>query len=120
MSFKKSAVEFLTMIIEGNIDKAFDKFVDMHGKHHNIYFPAGFEELKRAMKQNHDLFPDKNFEIIHALEENEKVAILSKISFNNSNYAINYFFKFENEKIIEMWDFAQEIPDKMVNTNGAF
>ncbi len=35
------------------IDEAYEKHVNLIGKHHNAHFPAGFPELKMAMIENH-------------------------------------------------------------------
>lgn len=120
MNNKEKASEFLRMVIKGNIDEAYKKFVNEKGKHHNIHFEAGFESLKEAMKHNHNLYPNKIFEIILSTSEEEKVAILAKLGFNNREFSISYYFKFKDGKITEMWDNAQELPQSIINKDGAF
>jgi predicted SnoaL-like aldol condensation-catalyzing enzyme len=120
MNNKEKAIEFLQMVIQGNIDKAYQEFVDSEGKHHNIYFEAGFDALKEAMVENHIQFPNKNFEVILAISENDLVTVLTKVGIENKQYSISHFFKFNDGKIIEMWDNAQETPDSIINKDGAF
>lgn len=43
---KQSAVEFLNMVIAGQIPEAYEKHIDMEGKHHNAFTPAGLTALE--------------------------------------------------------------------------
>lgn len=65
-------------------------------------------------------FPNKNFEVILAISENDLVTVLTKVGIESKQYSISHFFKFDNGKITEMWDNAQEIPDSIINKEGAF
>jgi predicted SnoaL-like aldol condensation-catalyzing enzyme len=120
MKIKDIAVKFLQLVVAGNIDEAYEMFVDMKGKHHNIYFPADFYSLKDAMKENHKEFPNKVFEIKNIIAEGNLVAAHSSINIGEKKIAVVHLFRFENEKIIEMWDVGQEIPDDIPNIDGAF
>lgn len=92
----------------------------LSGIHHNIHVKSDFEHLKLAMKESHIAFPEKQFEIILAVSEEQTVAVLTKIWFNNTTYSISYFFKIQEKKIVEMWDNAIELPINIVNQKGAF
>lgn len=46
---KQAAVDFLQRVVAGDIDGAYQKYVDMKGKHHNPFCAAGFEGLKKGM-----------------------------------------------------------------------
>ena len=120
MNNKERAVEFLKLIIKGAIDEAHELYVDFSGKHHNIHFEGGFESLREAMKHNHKLYPNKQFEIILSTSEDNKVAILAKLGFDNKLFSISYCFKFKDGKIVEMWDVIQEISEQIINSDGAF
>lgn len=65
MNHKDKAIQFLQMIVKGDIEEAYEKFVNANGKHHNLYFEAGFNALKKAMIDNHAQFPNKQFDVIH-------------------------------------------------------
>ncbi|MBI3334395.1 ester cyclase, partial [Candidatus Pacearchaeota archaeon] len=101
---------------------AYEKYVDMNGKHHNMYFPAGFDSLKKAMKENHEKFPEKKFSIKHVIGEGEMAIAHSHLTFNSGGKEMIVFhmFRFKNGKIVEMWDCGQEIPDDIPNKDGAF
>jgi predicted SnoaL-like aldol condensation-catalyzing enzyme len=36
------------------------------------------------------------------------------------DYAVMHIFRFEADKIAELWDFGQEVPKDIVNENGMF
>jgi len=119
---KEIATQFLNMVIAGQIDEAYQKFVDMAGKHHNVYFPAGFTVLRDAMKENHGLFPNKKFVIKQVIAEGDLVATHSELTFDEEKpkMSVVHMFKFKGNKIIEMWDVGQQIPIDMPNKDGAF
>lgn len=120
MNIKDKALHFLDLVIKGEIDKAYDLYIADEGKHHNVHFPSGFEALKKAMKHNHKLYPNKLFEVKLCVAEVNKVAVLAKMGFEDRLFSINYFFTFEEGKIIEMWDNIQEITNITINQDGPF
>lgn len=120
MNIKIKAIEFLQMVVVGKIDEAYDMFVDMTGKHHNLFFPAGFLALKEAMKENHNQFPEKVLDIKNTVTEDDLVVVHSCITVGDMEIVVVHLFKFKNGKIVEMWDVGQEIPIKPINTDGAF
>lgn len=120
MNLKDIAVDFLRLVTAGNIDEAYEKYVDMNGKHHNMYFPAGFSSLKDAMRENHKQFPNKEFEIKNTISEGSMVAVHSSISLGEKQISVVHIFRFEKGKISEMWDIGQEIPKELPNKDGAF
>ncbi|MBI2106284.1 nuclear transport factor 2 family protein [Candidatus Woesearchaeota archaeon] len=119
---KKIALDFLNMVVSGKIDEAYEKYVYMNGKHHNIYFAAGFSALKEAMKENHEKFPNKYLAVKNVLEDENMVAVHSSLKFdsNSPEMIVVHLFRMEEDKIIEMWDCGQEIPKYSLNIDGAF
>lgn len=117
---KEAAVTFLQLVVAGQIDEAYTKYVDMRGKHHNVYFPAGFEALKKAMHESHAQFPVKQFKSKNVLADENLVAVHSHIVLKQGDpgMAVVHLFRFENGKIVEMWDVGQEIPHDTPNTDG--
>ncbi len=122
MNYKNTARQFLELIIAGQIDEAYDTYVNMNGKHHNPYFPAGFAALREAMKENHDKFPDKIFSIKHLVGDGNMVAAHSHLKFNEDDkgMAVVHIFRFGGEKIEEMWDCGMALPADLPNADGAF
>jgi predicted SnoaL-like aldol condensation-catalyzing enzyme len=121
MNNKELALAFLKLIISGQIDEAYSKYVDLEGKHHNVYFPKGFPSLRDALKENHLQFPNKQFYIKRAIAEGEMVAVHSNVILAaDKNIAVVHLFRFRENKIVEMWDCGQMIPADSPNQDGAF
>lgn len=122
MTNKESAVKFLQQVIAGNIDEAYRKYVDMEGKHHNFYFPAGFQVLKKAMINNQYDFPNKQFLIKHVLGDGDLVAVHSQLIMKEGgeSMAVVHLFRFSDHKITEMWDIGHPVPGDSPNTDGPF
>ncbi len=119
---KNVAVDFLKLVTSGRIDDAYRKYVDMSGKHHNCYFPAGLTTLKQAMIDNHRQFPVKRFDIKNVLEDGNMVAVHSHLRMKEEERGMItvHLFRFQGDRIAEFWDCGQQIPADMPNTDGAF
>jgi len=119
---KDAAVQFLQLVVAGRIDDAYEKHVDMRGKHHNPFSPAGFPALKKAMIENHVQFPNKQLAVKHVLGEGDVVAVHSHIVLRSGDpgIAAAHVFRFHEDKIVEMWDVGQAVPAAMPNKDGAF
>jgi len=120
--YKKDAVEFLRMVVASDIEEAFEKYVDMGGKHHNPFCPAGFEGLKKGMIENDAQFPHKNFMVKHVLGDGDLVSVHSYLVLKPGELelATIHLLRFEKGKIVELWDCAQSIPKDSPNRDGMF
>jgi len=121
-SHKQSAVQFLRLVVAGRIDEAYQMFVDLQGKHHNPTFPAGFLALEKAMIENHVQFPSKQLIVKNLLGDGELVAVHSHIMLRTGDpgVAAVHLFRFQDDKIVEMWDCVQPLPADSPNKDGAF
>jgi predicted SnoaL-like aldol condensation-catalyzing enzyme len=119
---KESAQDFLQLVVAGSIDEAYENYVNMHGKHHNMYFSAEFASLKRGMIESHAQFPTKRLMVKNVLGEGNLVVIHSNIIMKpgEPGMAVVHIFRFEGDKIVEMWDVGQAIPADSPNRLGAF
>jgi predicted SnoaL-like aldol condensation-catalyzing enzyme len=119
---KESAVDFLQLVVAGNIDEAYSNYVNMHGKHHNVYFSAEFISLKQGMIENHAQFPNKRMMVKNVLGDGNLVAVHSNIVMKpgEPGVAVVHIFRFEEGRIVEMWDIGQAIPVDSPNRMGAF
>ncbi|HVZ79461.1 MAG TPA: nuclear transport factor 2 family protein [bacterium] len=119
---KDAAVGFLKMVVAGKIDEAYAKYVDMKGKHHNVFTPAGFEALKKGMIENEGMFPNKKFDIQRVVEEGDMVATHSHIVLKPGELELGvvHWFRFKDGKIAELWDVGQQVPKETVNQDGMF
>ena len=119
---KQVAVKFLRLVVVGRIDEAYEKHVDMRGKHHNPYYPAGFPALKKAMIDNHVEFPGKQIAVKNVLGDGDLVAVHSHIVLRpgETGVTVVHMFRFQGDRIIEMWDCGQSVPTDSPNKDGVF
>lgn len=122
MSHKEIAITFLQMAGTGQVREAYDAFVAPHFKHHNAWYPGDRESLLKGMEESHANLPHKVFEPQLALEDGDKVAVYSCFRLNPAAgaVAVCHIFRFEGDKIAEMWDISQEVPPDSPNDNGPF
>ena len=76
-----------------------------------------------AMEDAHKEAPNKVFEMLRALEDGDLVAVHSHVQQEGEEGwegAVMHIFRFENNKVAELWDFGQAVPVDMVNENGMF
>ncbi|MCM3712034.1 nuclear transport factor 2 family protein [Sporosarcina luteola] len=121
-SYQDQAVNYLQMIVAGEIDEAYEKYASPELRHHNPYFPGDGESLKKAMKENDGMSPNKTLEVKQTIEEGEMVMVYSHIKQNPDDLgaAAVHIFRFHEGKIIEMWDVGQPVPEESPNENGMF
>ncbi len=121
-AYKKAAVQFLEKVVKGNIDEAYRTLVDMNGKHHNHFFPAGFASLQKAMEDNHVQFPAKRITVKNVLADGDLVAVHSELLLKagGDRMTVVHIFRFKGDKIVELWDCGQQIPADSPNADGAF
>ena len=74
------------------------------------------------MDKNAAQFPDKALTVMHAVQEGDLVSTLCHVRHTQeeAGWAVNHWFRFEDGKIAELWDLAQEIPQDSPNRNGPF
>jgi len=122
MTKKEIAQDFLKLASKGQAKEAFELYVSDDFKHHNAYFKGDRHTLMTAMEENGRKNPDKIFEMQRALEDGSFVAVHScvKQAPGDLGAAVMHIFRFDNNKIIELWDFGQAVPKDMVNENGMF
>ena len=121
-SRKESAVQFLQLVVSGNVDQAYKNFVMMNGKHHNPFFSAGLPSLKKAMSDNNVQSPSKKLTVKNVLADGNLVAIHSHLVMQpgEKGMIVVHIFRFDGDKIVEIWECGQQIPADSPNTDGAF
>jgi predicted SnoaL-like aldol condensation-catalyzing enzyme len=121
-SFKDFAIAFLSMASSGQVEEAYRQFVGDGFRHHNPYFHSDADSLMRGMQENADQNPEKILEVQRAIQEDNLVAVHSRVRQDPSDRggAVVHIFRFENGKIVELWDVGQAEPDESMNENGMF
>ncbi len=119
---KLAAINFLQLVVAGEIDEAYQRYADMQGKHHNPFSPAGLTELKKAMVENYMQFPNKQLIVKNVLGDGDLVAVHSHIvlSPGEPDFAVAYIFRFKGDKVVELWDIGQPVLADYPNVDGMF
>jgi predicted SnoaL-like aldol condensation-catalyzing enzyme len=119
---KGAAVEFLTLAATGKVREAYERHVGPGFRHHNPWFRGDAESLRAAMEENAAQNPDKTLEVQMALQEGDRVAVFSRVRqrHGDAGGAVVHLFRFEGDRIAELWDVGQEVPEESVNENGMF
>ena len=122
MSRKDIALSFLQLAASGRAKEAYDKYAGPGFEHHNPHFDAAPKALIDAMDANARQFPNKRLEAKLSLEDGALVAVLSHVRHtpDESGFAVVHIFRFDGDRIAEMWDLAQEVPAQSPNANGMF
>jgi predicted SnoaL-like aldol condensation-catalyzing enzyme len=121
-SHKETAVAFLKTVASGQVREAYERYVGPGFKHHNPFFRGDASSLKEAMEDNAKKNPHKVLEIQTAIEENDRVAVFSRVRQKpgDKGGAVVHIFRFEGGRIVEFWDIGQAVPDESVNEHGMF
>jgi predicted SnoaL-like aldol condensation-catalyzing enzyme len=119
---KQIVLDFLFLSARGDSRKAFNSYVAPGFKHHNAFFKGDSASLMLAMEEDARARPGKIFETLRVLEDGDLVAAHSRFRLNpdDPGYAIMHIFRFEGDRIAELWDFGQAVPPDIVNENGMF
>ena len=123
MSYADAAVDFLRLAASGNVREAFRKYAGQSFCHHNPFFKGDAESLMGAMRTNAAKNPDKVLEVQRVIEEGSLVAVHSHVRMNPADRgaAVVHIFRFDgNNRIAELWDIGQPVPDDSPNRNGMF
>jgi predicted SnoaL-like aldol condensation-catalyzing enzyme len=121
-SHKETAVSFLRLVGSGKVRDAYERHVDANFRHHNAAFRGDRESLMKAMEENARKNPYKVLEVKRTLEDGDFVAVHSHIrqdAQDNGGAAV-HIFRFENDRIAELWDVGQPIPQNSPNEHGMF
>lgn len=121
-SHKDAAIDFLKLTASGKARVAFAKHVGAGFKHHNPFFAGDPSTLMEAMDENASKHPLKVLEVKLAVQEGDRVAILSRVrqSPQDRGGAVVHLFRFEGDRIVELWDIGQPVPEDSPNEHGMF
>lgn len=119
-TLKEIGKDFLTLCAAGNSREAFKLYAHTSFKHHNAFYKGDADSLMIAMEEVAKVNPNKIFDIKHIIMDGDLVAYHSFLKQSNSDtgFAIVHILKFSDNRIIEMWDMHQPIPENIVNENG--
>ena len=120
-SRKETAVSFLELVASGRVREAF-KWAAPDFRHHNPHFGAAPELLMKGMEENARQFPQKHLEVKHTIADGDLVAVHSHVKHtpDERGYGLVHIFRFDGDRVAELWDLAQEVPANSPNANGMF
>jgi len=119
---KDSAVSFLEMASSGQVREAYSKFIGKGFRHHNPFFEGSAGSLQAGMEENAKQNPDKVIEVKRVIAEDDFVVVHALVRHkpNDIGVALVHIFRFENGRIVELWDLGQPVPEKSPNQYGMF
>jgi predicted SnoaL-like aldol condensation-catalyzing enzyme len=90
-------------------------------RHHNPYFAAGMPALFDAMVAAAKASAGRAMEVAHALEDGDLVAVHSRVETPTGEaVAVVHLFRFEGDRVAELWDVGQPVPPGTPNADGMF
>src|SRR5262245_39590496 len=119
----EAAKSFLTMAGGGNVQEAYDQYVAPSFIHHNQYFKGDRQSLLRGMQEASKNEPNKAVEVNHVYEDGDTVITHSRVSRQDPSapaIAVVHIFRFEQDRIAELWDVGQQMSKDSPNENGMF
>jgi predicted SnoaL-like aldol condensation-catalyzing enzyme len=119
---KQAAADFYDKAINQKDFDAAAKYIGSRYVQHNPNAADGPEGLKAFLGVLREKFPSYHSEIKRTFADGDYVILhVHNVPVPGARgRAIIDIFKFENGKIVEHWDVAQEIPEKPANSNGMF
>jgi len=119
---KDAAVTFLKLGSAGKVDQAYSTYTSPGFIHHNPYYEGSAGTLAAGMAENARQFPDKILEVKHVIAEGDLVVVHSHVRLKPGDLgvALVHIFRFENSRIVELWDLGQPVPESSPNQYGMF
>jgi predicted SnoaL-like aldol condensation-catalyzing enzyme len=119
---KKTVLEFYEAGLNKKDFEAASKYFGPKYIQHNPGAPDGIEGFKAFLNFLREKFPNSHSEIKKSFAEGDYVIlhVHAVREPGTRGRAIVDIFRLENGKIVEHWDVAQDIPEKMPHSNGMF
>lgn len=121
-SHKEIATTFLGMAARGEARAAFEQYAAHDFRHHNPHFAGDARTLSTAMDENARQFPQKVLDVMHVIEEGDLVVVHGRVRMtpDGNPIALVHLFRFEGDRIAELWDIGQPLPENSPNQYGMF
>jgi predicted SnoaL-like aldol condensation-catalyzing enzyme len=119
---KKTVLEFYEAGLNKKDFDAASKYFGPKYIQHNPGAPDGIEGFKTFVNFLKEKFPQSHSEIRRVFADGDHVIlhVHAVREPGTRGRAIVDIFRLENGKIVEHWDVAQDIPEKMPHSNGMF
>ena len=120
---KDAAKSFLQMAGTGKVQEAYDRYIAPSFIHHNAYFKGDRLSLLTAMQEASKTSPNRSIEVKHIYEDGDTVITHSLVTRQDPKapeIAVVHIFRFEQDRVAELWDVGQPISEDSPNANGMF
>jgi predicted SnoaL-like aldol condensation-catalyzing enzyme len=120
---KEAATSFLKMAGTGKVQEAYDQYVAPSFIHHNQYFKGDRQSLLQAMQEASKTTPNKAIEVKRVYEDGDTVITHSLVTREDAEapgIAVVHIFRFEGDRVVELWDLGQPIVKNSPNGFGMF
>lgn len=121
-NYRDASVSFLKLASSGKVKEAYSRYVGDGFRHHNPFYEGSAESLQAGMEENARQHPDKVLDVKRVIAEGEFVVVHSHIRQKpgDSGAAVVHIFRFENGRIVELWDLGQPVSEESPNQYGMF
>lgn len=118
---KTIALDFLRLARDGHRSAA-ERLLAPGGRHHNPYFAAGMPALLDAIEAAAKTSANRTSDVKHVVAEGDYVVVHSHVRQepNAPGAAVVHLFRFEGDRIAELWDVGQPVPADNANADGMF
>lgn len=111
------AKQFLNLIYQGSVEKAFSNYTGPEFKHHLVDCKQGKLALMAYLK-----VATTQHQFLRLIEQNDLVMVHAHEVGNPSNqeYTTVYIMRFKEQMISELWRVSQDLPNVELNLDGGF
>ena len=111
MTRKETSKEFLRLCATRKVRGAYERFAAANFRHHNPYFRGDADSLRKGMEEAAAKFPST---------PSRPSTCLRKATASRPDIAVVHIFRFEGERIAELWDVGMQAPQESPNQHGLF
>ena len=118
---KALALAFLRLLRTGDRDGA-ARLVTPDARHHNAYFAAGMSALIDAAARAARQAPDRSADVRLVVGDGDHVVVHSHVRHRPGDLGVSvvHLFRFDGDRIAELWDVGQAVPAESPNVDGMF
>ncbi len=119
---KDAAISFLRLVMSNEVRRAYDSHVSPGLRHHHPDFESDAKSLMQGMEESAIMHPNKVLEINHVLADGDFVALHAhvRMKLGDEGVALVHLYRFDGERIAEIWEIAQAVPAASPNSQGMF
>lgn len=118
---KTVALDFLRHVRAGRRRDA-EQLVEPQAKHHNPFFAAGMPALFDAVEAAAAMAPHRTADVKCAVADGDYVVVHSHMrpAPGDAGASVVHIFRFNGDRISEIWDVGQAVPSENANADGMF